>query len=39
MVAYGFKKYLAPQIADGWKRQTIRHHRERHARPGEPVQL
>ncbi len=39
MVAYSFKKRFADQIASGEKRQTIRAHRKRHARVGEPVQL
>lgn len=39
MVAYGFKKYFAPQIEDGSKGHTIRGHRRRHAHVGEPVQL
>jgi len=39
MVAYGFKKYFAPQIEDLSKTHTIRGHRRRHAHAGEPVQL
>ncbi|NSZ48472.1 ASCH domain-containing protein [Agrobacterium vitis] len=39
MVAYGFKKFFAPQIQDGTKTHTIRGHRSRHAHVGEPVQL
>ncbi len=39
MVAYGFKKFFAPQIEDGSKTHTIRGHRRRHAHPGEAVQL
>ncbi|MBW8447294.1 MAG: hypothetical protein K0M49_16860 [Arenimonas sp.] len=39
MVAYGFKKFFAPQIEDGSKAHTIRGHRRRHAHVGEPVQL
>lgn len=39
MVAYGFKRYFAPQIEDGSKTHTIRGHRRRHAHPGEAVQL
>jgi len=39
MVAYGFKKFFAPQIEDGTKTHTIRGHRRRHAHVGEPVQL
>ncbi|MBW8320631.1 MAG: hypothetical protein K0M49_02420 [Arenimonas sp.] len=39
MVAYGFKKFFAPQIVDLSKTHTIRGHRRRHAHVGEPVQL
>lgn len=39
MVAYSFKARFAPLIASGRKTQTIRGHRKRHARPGEPLQL
>lgn len=39
MVAYNFKKYFAPQIADLSKTHTIRGNRRRHAHVGEPVQL
>lgn len=39
MVAYNFKKYFAPQIADHTKTHTIRGNRRRHAHVGEPVQL
>lgn len=39
MVAYGFKRFFAPQIVAGIKRQTVRADRRRHARPGEHVQL
>lgn len=39
MVAYSFKPFFAPQIADGWKTQTVRADRRRHARPGEQLQL
>lgn len=39
MVAYSFKAMFAPQIVTGVKRQTVRGHRRRHARPGEAVQL
>ncbi|NSZ59546.1 ASCH domain-containing protein [Agrobacterium tumefaciens] len=39
MVAYGFKKFFSPQIESGHKRQTVRGNRDRHARPGERVQL
>ncbi|MGS4945196.1 ASCH domain-containing protein [Meridianimarinicoccus sp. RP-17] len=39
MVAYSFKQRFCDDIAAGRKRQTIRGHRKRHARVGEPVQL
>jgi hypothetical protein len=39
MVAYSFHKMFIPQVSGGLKRQTIRAHRKRHARPGEAVQL
>ncbi|MGR9345866.1 ASCH domain-containing protein [Rhizobium leguminosarum] len=39
MVAYSFKPYFAPQIADLTKCQTVRADRVSHAQPGEPVQL
>lgn len=39
MVAYNFKKYFAPQIADHTKEHTIRGNRRRHAHVGELVQL
>lgn len=39
MVAYGFKSFFAPQIADLTKTHTIRGHRRRHAHAGEDVQL
>lgn len=39
MVAYNFKRYFAPQIADYSKTHTIRRHRPRHAHVGERVQL
>lgn len=39
MVAYSFKSFFAPQIEAGFKRQTIRADRRRHARPGEALQL
>jgi hypothetical protein len=39
MVAYGFKSFFAPQIESGFKRQTVRGDRNRHARPGELIQL
>lgn len=39
MVAYSFKSGFVPLIQSGAKRQTIRAHRKRHARPGEMLQL
>ncbi len=39
MVAYSFNKIFVPQVEDWTKRQTVRGHRKRHARPREPVQL
>lgn len=39
MVAYSFKKQFVPDIILDLKRQTVRAHRKRHARPGEPIQL
>ncbi len=39
MVAYSFHKEFAPLILLGHKRQTVRAHRRRHARPGEAMQL
>ncbi|RVQ76135.1 hypothetical protein [Sinorhizobium medicae] len=39
MVAYDFKRFFEPQIATGFKRQTVCGQRRRHARPGEAVQL
>lgn len=39
MVAYSFKKQFAPAIREGLKTQTIRGDRDRHARPGEMLQL
>lgn len=39
MVAYSFQKRFVPHIQDGSKRQTIRGPRNRHARPGEKLQL
>ena len=39
MVAYNFKKQFAPKVRDGSKCQTVRGQRDRHARPGEPIQL
>ena len=39
MVAYSFQPRFAPLIRAGVKLQTIRAERERHARPGERLQL
>lgn len=39
MVAYSFARMFADQVSALTKRQTVRAHRWRHARPGEPVQL
>lgn len=39
MVAYSFKPRFAPLIVEGMKTQTIRAPRQRHARPGEDIQL
>lgn len=39
MVAYGFQPMFVDGIVARTKRQTIRGHRKRHARPGERVQL
>lgn len=39
MVAYNFKQGFVPRIQAKTKRQTVRGHRKRHARPDEPVQL
>lgn len=39
MVAYSFKRRFTEPIIAGAKRQTIRAHRKRHARPGEALQL
>ncbi len=39
MVAYSFQTRFAPLIRAGLKLQTIRADRERHARPGERLQL
>ncbi len=39
MVAYSFDRRFVPAIVSGAKRQTIRAHRARHARPGETLQL
>lgn len=39
MVAYSFKRVFAPAVEARIKTQTIRGHRRRHARPGEPMQL
>lgn len=39
MVAYSFKARFEMAIREGWKTQTIRAGRARHARPGEMLQL
>lgn len=39
MVAYSFQPRFIEPIRAGLKRQTIRAHRKRHARPGEAIQL
>ncbi len=39
MVAYSFKDRFAEAIREGWKTQTIRGRRDRHARPGEKISL
>ena len=39
MVAYSFKARFEAAIRAGWKTQTIRAARARHARPGEMLQL
>lgn len=39
MVAYSFQERFVPLIREGYKRQTVRSHRPRHARPGELIQL
>lgn len=39
MVAYSFKRQFASAIREGLKTQTIRGDRDRHARPGEMLQL
>lgn len=39
MVAYSFKARFTVAIREGWKTQTIRAGRTRHARPGEMLQL
>jgi hypothetical protein len=39
MVAYSFRRRFVEPIRDGTKRQTMRAHRSRHARPGETMQL
>lgn len=39
MVAYSFAPRFEVAIREGWKTQTIRAGRARHARPGEMVQL
>lgn len=39
MVAYSFNPRFEVAIREGWKTQTIRRGRARHARPGEMLQL
>jgi hypothetical protein len=39
MVAYSFQRRFVEPILYGSKRQTVRAHRARHARPGEQLQL
>ena len=39
MVAYSFKPRFEVAIREGWKTQTIRRGRARHAQPGEMLQL
>lgn len=39
MVAYSFNLRFEMAIREGWKTQTIRAGRKRHARPGEMLQL
>lgn len=39
MVAYSFRARFEAPIREGWKTQTIRGHRTRHARAGEMLQL
>lgn len=39
MVAYSFNPRFEAAIREGWKTQTIRPARARHARPGEMLQL
>ncbi|MFK5980855.1 MAG: ASCH domain-containing protein [Rhizobiaceae bacterium] len=39
MVAYSFNAMFVAQVEAGVKRQTVRAHRKRHARVGEPIQL
>ena len=39
MVAYSFNSRFEVAIREGWKTQTIRAGRKRHARPGEMLQL
>lgn len=39
MVGYNFQPLFEPQIRNLSKRQTVRAPRQRHARPGEPIQL
>ena len=39
MVAYSFNLRFEVAVREGWKTQTIRAHRKRHAHPGEMLQL
>lgn len=39
MVAYSFQRRFVPMIEAGYKHQTVRAERARHARPGETMQL
>ena len=39
MVAYSFNPRFEVAVREGWKTQTIRAARKRHARPGEMLQL
>lgn len=39
MVAYSFNPRFEDALREGWKTQTIRRKRDRHARPGEMIQL
>lgn len=39
MVAYSFNARFEVAVREGWKTQTIRSNRKRHAKPGEMLQL